>query len=151
MLWTLLGGGVLLAIVLITVLNAGAYAFSALGVPLAGVRGYEEIVRLSVGAAVSMLLPYCQMQRGHVAVDLLVERFPGGVRRAIDRLSLALMGLLAVFLTYWLILGLLENRADGVVSPLLGWAEWPFYLPVVLSLALWALVAFTLLVAPVDG
>ena len=36
---------------------------------------------------------------------------------------------------------MVETRADGLVSPVLDWPEWPFYLPGLVSLALWALVA----------
>jgi TRAP-type C4-dicarboxylate transport system permease small subunit len=38
-------------------------------------------------------------------------------------------------------LGLAETRADGALSPVLGWPEWPFYLPGIASLLLWAMVA----------
>jgi hypothetical protein len=37
--------------------------------------------------------------------------------------------------------GLVEARADGTASFLLGWPEWPFYAPGVLSLVLWAAIA----------
>ena len=48
---------------------------------------------------------------------------------------------LALFLAWWMALGLLETRADGTLSRVLGWPEWPFYAPGVLSLLLWAAVA----------
>ena len=36
---------------------------------------------------------------------------------------------------------MLETRADGALSRVLGWPEWPFYLPGIVSLLLWAAVA----------
>jgi TRAP-type C4-dicarboxylate transport system permease small subunit len=88
-----------------------------------------------------MLFPYCQLRRGHVAVDLIVERMPQAVQRAIDVISLIGMTLLVLFLLYWMVIGMLETRADHAISRVLGWPEWPFYLPGLVSLALWALVA----------
>jgi TRAP-type C4-dicarboxylate transport system permease small subunit len=38
---------------------------------------------------------------------------------------------------------MVENRDDQAISRVLGWPEWPFYLPGLVSLALWALVAAT--------
>ena len=47
----------------------------------------------------------------------------------------------AMFLAYWMWFGMLESRADGQLSRVLGWPEWPFYAPGIFSLLLWALVA----------
>ena len=51
------------------------------------------------------------------------------------------MTLLVLFLLYWMVIGMLESRADQAVSRVLEWPEWPFYLPGLVSLLLWALVA----------
>ncbi|MGF1611333.1 MAG: TRAP transporter small permease [Kiloniellales bacterium] len=143
--WAILGGLLLLAIVLVTVTNAGAFALDRLarlfGTTVSGLPGYEDFVRLAISAAALMLFPYCQLRRGHVAVDLFVKALPLAVQKALDAISLAGMAALALFLAYWMTLGLIETRADGALSRVLGWPEWPFYAPGVISLALWALVA----------
>jgi hypothetical protein len=46
-----------------------------------------------------------------------------------------------------MVLGLLETRADGALSRVLGWPEWPFYLPGIASLLLWAAIAAQQVVA----
>lgn len=139
--WTVLGGGLLLLIVLVTALNVGAYALDALagawGGSVPALLGYEDFVAYTVGAAALMLFPYCQLRRGHVAVDLFVDHLPHGLRRAIARASLAATVLLILLLLYWMTLGMLESRADHVLAPILGWPEWPFYLPGLMSLVLW--------------
>lgn len=144
-LWAILGGVVLLAIVGVTTVNAGAFALDKIarlaGGTVAGLSGYEDFVRLAISAAALMLFPYCQARRGHVAVDIFVKALPAWLRRGIDRLSLLLMAALALFLAYWMIFGMLETRADNALSRVLGWPEWPFYLPGILSLALWAAIA----------
>ncbi len=143
--WALAGGVGLLLIVGATAFNIGAFAADMVAKKFGGevtaFPGYEDFVRLVVSAAVPMLFPYCQLRRGHVAVDLLVERMPRPVQRAIDALSLIGMTVLVLFLLYWMVIGMAETRADQAVSRVLEWPEWPFYLPGLVSLALWALVA----------
>jgi TRAP-type C4-dicarboxylate transport system permease small subunit len=143
--WALAGGVLLLLIVGATAFNVGAFAADMVarkfGGSVTAFPGYEDFVRLFVSAAVLMLFPYCQLRRGHVAVNLLVEKMPQPVQRAIDAISLIGMTLLVLFLLYWMVIGMAETRADHAVSRVLGWPEWPFYLPGLVSLALWALVA----------
>jgi TRAP-type C4-dicarboxylate transport system permease small subunit len=140
--WAILGGVVLLAIVLVTATNVGAFGLDKIarlfGATVSGLPGYEDFVRLAISGAALMLFPYCQLKRGHVAVDLFVNMTPRPVRRALDAVSLIAMAALALFLAYWMVLGLLETRADGALSRVLGWPEWPFYLPGIASLVLWA-------------
>ncbi len=143
--WALLGGVLLIAIVLVTATNVGAFTLDRLaglfGGAVSGLPGYEDFVRLAISAAVPMFFPYCQLKRGHVAVDIFVSHFSAQLRRGLDRFSLLVIAAMALFLTYWLILGMNETRADGALSRVLGWPEWPFYLPGIISLALWALIA----------
>ena len=143
--WALMGGLILLAIVLVTVSNVAAFALDRLarlfGGTVSGLPGYEDFVRLAISAAALMLLPYCQLKRGHVVVDLFAGVLPPAVRQSLTRISLAAMAALALFLAYWMALGMQETRADGALSRVLGWPEWPFYLPGFVSLLLWAAVA----------
>jgi TRAP-type C4-dicarboxylate transport system permease small subunit len=140
--WAIAGGLVLLAIVLVTAANVGLYIADAVVPGRVGViSGYEDIVRLLVSAAAMMMLPYCQLRRGHVAVDVFTERLGRRTIRRIERAIACLMAALALFLLYWMVFGMLETRSGGLVSPVLNWAEWLFYLPGLVSLVLWALVA----------
>ena len=143
--WALLGGAILMTIVLATVFNVGALAVARVLAPLglgpSGVAGYDDFVRLLVSAAALMLFPYCQLQRGHVAVDLLFDRFSARLQRRLETLWLLAMAAVAAFLFYWMVQGMLDARSFGTVAAVLGWAEWPFYLPGLLSVALWAAVA----------
>lgn len=140
--WAILGGLVLLSIVLVTAANVGLYVADRITPGRFGiVRGYEDIVRLLVSAAALMMLPYCQLKRGHVAVDVFTERLGGRAIRAIERIVYALMAALALFLAGWMLVGMLETRSGRLVSAVLNWPEWPFYLPGLASLALWAAVA----------
>ncbi|MEM8950456.1 MAG: TRAP transporter small permease [Pseudomonadota bacterium] len=143
--FALMGGVLLIAIMIVTSINVSAFGLDRLarqfGSNVAALPGYEDFVRLAISSAALMFLPYCQFRRGHVAVDLFVSRLPERFRQSLDRLWLLAIVLLALFLAYWMLQGMLETQADNALSPVLSWPEWPFYLPGILSLLLWALVA----------
>jgi len=145
--WAILGGLVLLSIVAVTVTNVGAFTLDRVARSwdgtVSGLPGYEDYVRLAVAAAIPMFLPYCQLQRGHLSVDLFLKNAPAGFNRFIDRFSLVLMAAMALFLAYWMVLGMQETKSDGALSRILGWQEWPFYIPGIVSLILWAVVALS--------
>ena len=143
--WALLGGVVLVLIMAVTTANVAGFAADRVarlfGGSVSGLPGYEDFVRLAVSGAALMFLPWCQHRHGHVRVELFGALLPAALTRALDRLWLAALALLALFLAYWMAQGLLETREDGALSPVLGWQQWPFYAPGIASLALWALVA----------
>ena len=142
--WALLGGVLLLAIMAITSLNIGAYIADYIaeiwGGNVYGTTGYEDFVTLAIAGAGMMFLPYCQAMRGHVVVDVFSKMMGATMRRLLDKLWLVLTYLLALFLAYWMAVGLLELRNDNALTPILGWPVWPSYIPGVLSLLLWAIV-----------
>lgn len=136
------GGTILLAIAAVTGINVLLYLVDLVAPGRLGiVRGYEDLVRLGVGAAVPLLFPWCQLRRGHVAVDLVAERLPPPVRNGLEASGLGLTGSIALFLAFWMAQGLLESRADGRIAGVLGWPEWPFFVPGLFSLLLWAAIA----------
>ncbi len=143
--WATLGGLALFLIVGVTSANVGAFAVDRLarlfGTHFPALPGFEDFVRLVVSSAALMFFPYCQYRHGHMSVDLIGSKIPRGLKSLLDRLSLAGTALLALFLAYWMTLGMFETKADHALSRVLGWPEWPFYLPGIVSLLLWALVS----------
>ncbi|MCA0918794.1 TRAP transporter small permease [Pseudooceanicola nanhaiensis] len=144
-LFALLGGVILLLIVLVTTTNTSAFILDriagAFGADVSGLPGYEDFVQLAISGAALMFFPFCQANRGHVAVELFMDRFPETLQRGFDRLWLLLTAGIALFLAYWMVFGMLEARDDTAVTAVLGWLIWPFYLPGIASMVLWALVA----------
>ena len=59
----------------------------------------------------------------------------------VDHAWLALTASVALLLAYWMVLGMLEARGDAAVTSVLGWKVWPFYLPGIAAMGLWALIA----------
>lgn len=144
-LWALLGGTLLMTIVFITAINVTAFTLNKFaqlfGETISGLPGYEDFIRLAISCAVPMFFPYCQLKRGHVTVDIFTYFSSPQVQSILDRTAQIMMIIITLFLSYWMILGGKETYSDGVLSRVLGWPEWPFYIPGILSLLLWALVA----------
>lgn len=143
--WAIAGGVFILAIVLVTTANVLLFALDRAARPFGGVvsglPGYEDFVSLAVSCAALMFFPVCQLRRGHVAVDVFTERLAPRWRSALDRLWSASACFLALFLAFWMTVGTDQVRGDNALSPVIGWPIWPFYVPGVVSLVLWAIVA----------
>lgn len=143
--WALAGGGLMLVLVGLTSWNTAGFGLDRLaglvGFHVSGLSGYEDVVRLVMACAALMCVPYCQHRHGHVAVEVLASRWSEGLQRACRRLWSGCTAVLALFLGWWMGVGLLETWADRTLSPILGWVEWPFYGPGVVSMVLWAWVA----------
>ena len=97
--WLAIGGGVVLvSIALMTVASVLGRALIFIG--LAPVKGDYELVEMGVAIAVFSFLPWCQLMRGHVTVDVLVDQFPVRLK---------------------LILTLLGNIALAIAATLIAW------------------------------
>ena len=142
-----LGGVLALLIAIVTIVNVGGFAIDKIARLFGGnfpaILGYEDFVSLVVSSAALMMFPYCQTRYGHVAVDVFMNLFPAWFGRVVDVVSATLMTALALFLGYMMIHGLLEVRSDNAMSAILGWQLWPFYVPGIISMFLWALVCMT--------
>ena len=66
------GGAILVAIALTTVVSIIGRALSGLG--LSPVKGDYEIVEMGCAIAVFAFMPWCQLKRGHVTVDIFIAK-----------------------------------------------------------------------------
>jgi TRAP-type C4-dicarboxylate transport system permease small subunit len=96
------GGVILAAIALLTVVSVIGRALIGFG--LAPITGDFEMVEAGCAIAIFAFLPWCQLKRGHVTVDVFVDRLP-------DRAKA--------------VLGLAGDLAIAIVSGLI---LWRFYL-----------------------
>ncbi|MEM7544147.1 MAG: TRAP transporter small permease [Pseudomonadota bacterium] len=100
--WLALFGGVILAaMALVTVASVIGRAFIFAG--LSPIRGDYELVQMGCAIAVFSFLPWCQIKRGHVTVDIFVS----GMSK---RLQL-----------FWELLG---NIALATAAILIAWRLW---------------------------
>lgn len=86
--------------------------------------GEIELVEALCGLAVFAFLPYCQLKRGHVGVDLVMSAFGG---KAMDYAQLAgdlIVAVLFAVLTWRHGVGLLDKYGNGETTPLLLLPVW---------------------------
>lgn len=134
-------GGVLLALAgLVTVVSvSGRYLF------VSPIRGDAELVSNLTAMAVALFLPYCQLRRGHVIVDVFTERARPRVRALLDALgSLALLVIAAV-MAWRLAIGGLDLRSANDETMVLRLPTWWAFVVIVPAIALLALAALTTL------
>lgn len=82
----ILGGAAILAAAGVTVVSVtGRYLF---GRPIVG---DTELVAMLTAIAVSLFLPYCQLRRGNVSVDVFTQRARPSIRAALDAFGCLLL------------------------------------------------------------
>jgi TRAP-type C4-dicarboxylate transport system permease small subunit len=133
--WVALAGCVALAVcALVTVVSVlGRFFFSA------PIPGDIEIVALLMGAGVSLCLPYCQIKRGNVVVDIFTHNAPPRVRIALDLLGCLSIALIGAILAWRMGLGGIELRSSADETMVLRLPTWIVFPVIVPSMALLAL------------
>ena len=126
----LLGGLVLFALTLLTVISVvGRVAFSA------PIPGDFELVELGMAVAIFSFLPYCQIVRGNVIVDLFTTRARPRTRALLDGIGNLLYTAIAALLTWRGALGGLEIRSYHETTMVLQVPVWWGFVPAVVFLA----------------
>ncbi len=121
---------VLFGLMLMTSLDVGGrYLFNA---PLMGVFELTEFMMVCV---VFLAMAYTQAGKGHVAVDLVVNRFPRGVQTFITVISLLLSLLVMALITWKSVERGFEVMNAGECSGTLGIPVYPFVFIVALGAA----------------
>ena len=131
----LLGGAILFLLTLLTVVSVvGRAVFSA------PIPGDFELVEVGMAVAIFAFLPYCQIVRGNVIVDLFTTRASPGAKALLDGLVNLLYTSIAALLTWRVALGGLEIRSYGETTMVLRVPVWWGYVPAVMSLGFLTLV-----------
>ena len=142
--WVYLAGLMLFVVVMTTVINISAFgldkAARIFDSNVSGLSGYEDLVRLLTSCIALMFFPWTQAKRGHVAVDFFADKFSSRLQQILDMLWLVCTLVFVIFLGILMYFGMIESFNDGSVATTLGWYEWPFYIPGIISLFLWSLV-----------
>jgi TRAP-type C4-dicarboxylate transport system permease small subunit len=127
----LAGGGVLLALVGLTVASVLGRALLDRPVP-----GDFELIELGAAVAVFACLPYAQLAGANVIVDLFTQRLGPRGRAVLDALGGAVFAAIAGVLTWRLALGGLDFRQYGETTMVLRLPVWWAFPPMVVSGAL---------------
>jgi TRAP-type C4-dicarboxylate transport system permease small subunit len=120
----ILGGLVLLALIVLSTISIAGRGLVGLDIGLGPVPGDFEIIEAGCAFAVFSFLPWCQIRRGHVTVDILArlssERAQAGMELAGNFLMTAAAGLIA----WRLILGMLDKQLYGDTTFILQFPAW---------------------------
>lgn len=129
-----LGGGlVLVAMALLTTASVlGRATF------LGPVNGDFELIEIGLSVAVLAVLPWTQMTRGNVVVDVFLALAPARVRFAFDATGALLYALIAALIGWRLALGGLDLFAYNEQTTILGIPRW-WTFP--LAIVCWVLLA----------
>lgn len=135
----LAGGAVLIALVLITVASVAGRALDVAG--LGQIPGDFELVEAGTAFAVFAFLPWCQITRGHAAVEILTDRFPAKVRTMLAMLADWLFLAAALVVAWRLWLGLLDQIAFPQTTLILQFPLWWAYAGAMAGAALFVVVS----------
>ncbi|WP_246002281.1 TRAP transporter small permease [Pacificibacter maritimus] len=131
-----LGGVIIFAASLVV-----AYSVVMRNLGFGGVRGDFELVELVCTTCASLFLPLCQLNKGHVMVDLFTLRLAPREQTRIDGIWTLCFAVVWGFLCWRLIIGLghMYDYADQTM--LLKAYVWWVYVPAVFGTGLSSLVA----------
>ncbi len=130
--WAYLGGGFFLAIVFLTVFSVlSNFLFAS---PLTGL---EDLVGIFMGMAVAMSVPYGELRKTHLRVDILQPYLSTDFKKTTTAVVKVFLITVSSFFIVFNFLGLLQTRADDLLSNILGLRLWYFYAPLLFSLLLW--------------
>jgi len=138
----LVGGVVLVALVVITVVSVTGRALISVG--LGPIPGDFELIEAGTGFAIFAFLPWCQMRRGHVTVDILMARLSTRTNLIIDIVANVLMTAAAGLVLWRLYLGMLDKMSYGETTFILQFPVWWPYSAALVGATVFVLVcAFT--------
>ena len=110
-LFAYVGGFILVAMALVTVVSIVGRALLSFG--LSPVRGDYELVANGCALAVFCFLPYCQLKRGHVTVDIVTSMFPPRAQAVFGLIGDLLITLAAIIMMRQLWFGFGEKFPYG--------------------------------------
>lgn len=140
----LLGGLALVCIIVLTVLSVTGRGFVWAG--LGPVPGDYELAEMAAAFAIFAFLPWCQLERGHVTVDLFLSTAGPVVNRAVDMIADTVLTLVAALIAWRLWAGLQDKLSYGETSFILQLPVWWGYAAAMAGAAMFLIVsAYTIL------
>ena len=133
------GGAALIAMTVLTVVSVTGRGFLWAG--LGPVPGAYELVEMGSAFAIFAFLPWCQLKRGHVTVDLFLAPLGRKPNLVADLVSNLLITAAAGVLFWRLWIGLVDKRSYGETTYILGIPAWCGYAAAAVGAALFVLVS----------
>ena len=123
-LFAMIGGLALLFITVLTCVSIAGRSLLPLDLGLGPVPGDFEMVEIAAGLAVFFFLPYCQLNRGHVTVDIFVPLLGERGTAITELVGNVLMTAAAAIIVWRLVPGLGDKMRSGEESFILGLPVW---------------------------
>lgn len=130
------GGAAMLALMMfLTVVDVGLrYAFNR---PLAGAF---ELVGYMMAIMVPFCIAYCAQQKGHVAVDFVMERFSKKTGTVVDIITTFISLIFVLIIAWQNVEYFFEVQGSGLTSSVLLIPAYPFIAPVAIGFGVFALI-----------
>ena len=111
---------------ILTVVSVIGRALTGFG--LSAIPGDFELVEIGAAVAVFSFLPWCQLNRGHVTVDILVRAMPGKAEQWFELIGNIVITVIAFVITWRLWMGMGERLTwfSQGTRDLLGFGFKPF-------------------------
>ncbi|TBW58419.1 TRAP transporter small permease [Marinobacter halodurans] len=135
-------GLLLISAILITCSSIAGRSLTPIG--LSAIPGDYELVEILCGLAVFSFMPYCQLFRGHISVDLFIERLGPRAMAWTQLLGDVVMSGLVTVMAWRHFAGTLDKHAYGETSFILQIPVWWSYAAAMVLLVLfWITSLFT--------
>lgn len=102
--------------------------------------GAFELVEYMMAIFIPFSIAYCAYQKGHVAVELIMERFPQKVQILFSIATTLVTVLFALAMTWQNILNIRDIFASQLTSAVLLIPTYPFVAPVAIGIGAFALI-----------
>ena len=102
--------------------------------------GDFELSGAAAGAAIALFMPWCQIRRGNIIVDLFTGKAAPATQRGLDRAGALLLGTAMALLAWRAAIGGINAWKSQAGTMMLGFPEWIVYAGIVPGLALTALI-----------
>lgn len=133
-----LGGIVLCALMLMTTVSVAGRAANTLG--LGPVPGDFELVSAGTAFCIFAFLPWCQLKRGHVTVDLFLINLGVRVNFFIDIIANLLMTVAAAIVAWRLYAGMVDKMSYGETTFILQFPLWWAFAACVVGAVIYVLI-----------
>jgi TRAP-type C4-dicarboxylate transport system permease small subunit len=122
-----IGGALMVAMALVTVASVLGRALLSFG--LGPITGDFELVEAGCAIAIFSFLPWCQLKRGHVTVDILLDQIGGRTKALFGMIGDVAIALIAGLIAWRLYLGFGEKFPyfDQGLRDSLGMGSKPFF------------------------
>ena len=100
------------------------------------IPGDVEMTQMGIAFAISMCLPYCQLQRGNIMVDFFTQSSSEGTRKRLDAIGQLSLVLLYGLLAWRTSVGAVSVREAGETTMIISLPMWWAYACLAPGLAL---------------